>query len=135
MQEKIRRKDKVEINMAVVEELLRHQNEVNHYLKNSKKYRCSLHPRKDLYPCLSCSKYDICQKNKKERDYIHNEQLSYTTSKRRMQKDDKEKLKSEILDSHEGKEKVYPCEPFDYCCPDKEKCNEGQNCFWKSNQK
>ena len=69
MQEKIRREDKVRIDMAVVEELIRHQKEVNHYLKNSE-YRCNLHPKPDLYPCCSCSRFELCNKHKREREYI-----------------------------------------------------------------
>ena len=132
MQEKIRREDKVKVDMAVVKELLRHQGEVNHYMKTSScNYRCNLHPKPNLYPCCSCSRFELCKNHKREREYIKSNKESYNTSKRRECKDDKGKMQSEVLDSHEEKQTIYPCEPFDFDCPDKDNCNEGQNCSWK----
>jgi len=130
MQEKIRRKDKVDLDMAVVEELKSYQKQLNHYLRGTK-YQCTLHPKSDLFPCCSCSRFKLCNKHKREREYIESNKESYTTSKRRERKEEKGKMRSETMDYHEAKGKVYPCEPFDFCCPDKDKCNEGQNCSFK----
>jgi hypothetical protein len=130
MQEKIRRKDKVDVDIAIVEILKRHQRSMNHYFKNSGR-GCNLYPRKNLYPCSVCSKYGVCITHKKERDYIKGEVDSYKTSKRRERKSDKGKEKDHVLNSHEAKESKYPCEPFDFGCPNKDDCNEGQSCSWK----
>ena len=70
MHEKIRREDKVKIDMAIVKELMRYQEELNHSLRKTR-YRCKLLPKSDLYPCSTCPKFKVCEKHAKERDYIN----------------------------------------------------------------
>ena len=128
--EKVRRQDKVDVDMALVEELKRYQKHTNNRLK-SNGVRCTLHPKPDLEPCKSCPKYQICKSSKKERAYILSDTTSYNSSKRRKRQDEKSEAQSNVMDSHEEKEKIYPCAPFDFDCPDKDLCDEGRNCPWK----
>lgn len=128
--EKVRRQDKKDVDIAVVEELKRYQKGINNRLKGSVA-RCTLHPKPDLEPCKSCRKYHICKRSKKERAYILSDTTSYNSSKRRKRQNEKSVTQSSVMDSHEVKEKVYPCEPFDFGCPDKDFCDEGRNCPWK----
>ena len=129
MQEKIRRTDKIEVDMAVVKNLQYHQNEINHYMKkDGSSQRCNLYPKADLYPCNVCSRLKLCIKHKKERDYIKSNSDSFCTSKRRGKKEEKKELQSKTLKSHGEVKETYPCEPFDFCCPEKGKCNKGKNC-------
>lgn len=128
MFEKIRRTDKVDVNMAMVGTLMKYQKDINEHLKGTD-IRCSLHPKSDLEPCTSCSIYKKCKKHKKERDYIKTNHTAYNTSKRRKQKESKGQHKTAIMDSYyEESVAEYPCGEFEFTCPDKETCNEGQYC-------
>ena len=128
MQEKIRRKDKVEVDMAVVGTLMKYQKDINEHLRGTN-FRCSLHPKSDLEPCTSCSLYKICKKHKKERDYIETNHTAYKDSKRRKQKESKCDRKNAIEDLYkDDSESEYPCGDFEFSCPNKENCNGGQQC-------
>lgn len=131
MLEKIRRKDKVKhVKMNVVQKLLQHQMEMNSNSNNP----CTLHPKSDLIPCCDCPIFQLCYKHEWEREYIKSNKDSYNTSKRRNRKEEKRKMKFDIMESHEDKENIYPCNPFDFSCPERDNCNEGKNCPWKEEE-
>ena len=133
-QEKMRKKDKTAIDMAVVGVLMKNQKDINENLKGTG-IRCSLYPKPDLEPCISCPIYEKCKTHKRERTYIDENQTSHKTSKRSMQKGNKENLRNETISSHScdyADETEYPCEDFAFACEDKEACNQGINCPWKN---
>jgi len=131
MLEKIRRKDKVEVDMAMVGTLMKYQKDINEKLKGSG-VRCNLHPKSDLEPCRSCEIFEKCRSCKKERDYIKTNQISYKSSKRRKQKESKGESKTIIMDSYEDDSAAeYPCGEFDFTCPNIESCEGGQYCPYR----
>lgn len=42
----------------------------------------------------------------------------------------KEQRDAQVLETAEVDKDIYPCDPFDFCCPDRETCQHGKNCPW-----
>lgn len=130
MLERTERKTKVKkVDMQMVQTLLIWQKECNNAL-NGTKYSCTLHP-KQCEPCSFCLHYKECSFYEWERDYIYKHSQSKKCAKIREKKNGKMIEKNHTSCSNEGDEPVYPCEPFDFCCPDRESCQEGMFCTWK----
>lgn len=118
------------VDMSIVQQLLRWREEINAILAGTG-VSCNLHP-KTSEPCISCEYRRKCRHYEWERDYIYKKEEAKRTSKVREKKKDKVQRKQENLENCLSSEiPVYPCEPFDFACPDRETCNEGQNCPWK----
>lgn len=127
MFEKGKRRKKIKnVDMQMVQKLLRWQEECNERLKGTK-HSCTLHP-KQSEPCASCAHYKDCHHYEWERDYIHKQEQSNQDVRMREKRGGKIKRKQKISQSHEDYSSAYPCEPFDFCCPDKKSCQEGRQC-------
>ena len=131
MLEKSKRRTKVKnVDMQMVQKLLLWRKELNEKLKGTK-HSCTLHP-KQTEPCASCPHHKECHHYEWERDYIHKQEQSTKGAKMREKRGGKIEQKQKISQSHEDHGPAYPCEPFDFCCPDKESCQEGRQCPWKT---
>ena len=99
-----------------------------------KKFRsvhgCNLRPNRSRILCASCPDYKKCKGLRGERAYILNSENASSESKKRQKRVSAQNEKSVKVTT----EPVYPCEPFDYGCPDRDKCNEGLNCQWRSEE-
>lgn len=118
------------VDMSIVQQLFRWCQEINVTLAGTG-VSCNLHPRTSE-PCISCKYRKKCHHYEWERDYIYKQKEAERTSEIRKKKNAKAQNKQRVFEhSLNSEEAVYPCEPFDFACPDRETCNEGQNCPWK----
>lgn len=124
MTEKIKRENKIKkLEMSVVKLLLQWRDGANTLGKGV----CTLRPKKNEEPCISCGHYEKCHHYGWEREYIHkNDMLNREKIRERRQGRVEAKNRAVL----QGEESAYPCEPFDFGCPYKDICHHGRECPW-----
>ena len=115
------------VDMGVVRLLLIWRNKRKEQLAATK-HTCTLRPKKNSGPCISCGYYEKCHHYRWEREFIHKHQEAHKASKIR-----KKKQGDKYQDMIELNclEEEYPCYPMNFACPDKETCEMGQFCPWE----
>ena len=141
--EKIRRKDKKDVDIDFVEQLLKWQRLRNNQLEGTK-YFCTLYPDINKQACKTCPEdiKESCLKRKREREYIHSQEATKANQRRKRKQDN---VKHEILEisvketydddsvtiEANEEDKKYPCGVMNFACPEKKKCKYGKKCKYK----
>ena len=143
--EKIRRADKVSVDMGIVEQLITYKDMRNCQLEGTK-YFCNLYPDINKRACKDCPKTmrELCEDSKREREYIHAQDATKANPRRKRKQENPKKQILEISvrtteedDTYLYEEQTdpiaakYPCEDMYFACPDKEKCQYGKECPYK----
>lgn len=153
--EKIRRSDKVSVDIGIVEQLIIYRDMRNCQLEGTK-YFCNLYPDMNKRACKDCPKTmcELCTEHKKEREYIHTQEAT-KGNQRRERKQTSPKIigpkeigevtdeDEEFIDNYAEEEPIkepagdkrYPCYPMEYACPKKDECNCGENCSYGDSDK
>ena len=143
MQEKIRRTDKVSIDIKVVEQLRTYRGMRNCQLEGTNHF-CNLYPDMNKRVCKSCPKTmrEMCTDHKREREYIHAQEETKGAPRRQRKQQNLKKIQSEISAQEADGEEVYlyedqdvdpiaeqyPCRVMYFACPDKDFCEFGKKC-------
>ena len=150
--EKMHQKSKVgAIDMKMVNQLITWRDMRKCQLEGTK-YFCRLNPDENKQICKDCPKTirKACFKYEWERDYIHKKEAAEGENKRRQRKQDNPKhwnLEISVRDEEDDEyadygthdeepvnemDTKYPCSKMWFACPDKDKCNFGEICPYKS---
>lgn len=143
MQEKIKRTDKVSIDMQVVEQLKTYRGMRNCQLEGTKHF-CNLYPDMNKGVCKSCPKTmsKVCENHKKEREYIHAQEETKGAPRRQRKQQNLKRFQSEVSAQIADEDEVYmyedqdadptaeqyPCRSMYFACPDKDFCEFGEKC-------
>ena len=127
--EKIRKTDKVvPVDMGIVKDLKSCRFKRNYELDGTGKF-CNLYPDINKQVCKECSNKTFCLKHSKEREYIHTQEATKGNQRRKRKQDNPKYHDAEISVETEGE---YPCGEFYFACPQKNECNFGEICDYKS---
>lgn len=149
--EKIKRTDKVVVDMAKVKQLLTWRDMRNCQLEGTQ-YFCSLHPEESKRICIDCPRTirKACFNWKPEREYIYGTaEIKGAPRRKRKQdnpkhwgmestskEDNDENIEYNVVEEDESSitetDKKYPCLEMNYACPAREKCNFGESCEYFS---
>lgn len=150
--EKIKRTDKVVVDMQKVNQLLKWQEMRNCQLEGTS-FFCNLHPEESKRICTDCPQTmrKACFNWKPEREYIHGTAETKGAPRRKRKQDnpkhwgmeitskaeeDDENIEYNVIEEDESSiteiDKKYPCLEMNYACPAREKCNFGESCEYLS---
>ena len=144
MQEKIRRTDKVSIDMQIVEQLKTYRGMRNCQLEGTNQF-CNLFPDMNKRVCKGCPKTmrEMCETYKKEREYIHSQEETKGTPRRQRKQQNLKRIQSDEISAQIADEdeaylyedqdvdsmaEQYPCRTMYFACPDKDFCEFGEKC-------
>lgn len=130
------------VNMNMVKQLITWRDMRNTQLEGTK-FFCTLYPDINKKICQECPETisKACFKHEWERDYIHKQEDSKGTPRRkRKQNNPKYEVETSVTENdyddyfdnsdNDAEAKKYPCKDMYFACPDKNKCKYGKKCTY-----